>query len=65
MGKMHIPTIELEGSSRQVEEILDIIDKLTEYEYLFIMDISENGYLSEKQENLVTEIYYKYIGKFQ
>ena len=64
MGKMTIPTIELEGSSGQIEELMDLIDDLTEYEYLFIMDISESGYLSEKQENLVNEIYYKYIGRY-
>jgi len=65
MGKMHIPTIELEGSSRQIEEILDIIDELSDFEYTFIMDMAEGNLLSEKQEAIITEIYYKYIGRFQ
>lgn len=44
-----------------IEGLLDIADELTEWEYAFVMGISESGYMSEKQSDIVNKMVYDKI----
>jgi len=49
--------------SEEINAILEDIDnlRLTDWEYDFIMNVAEKEFLSEKQSDIITQIYKKYI----
>lgn len=44
-----------------VEDLLDIADELTDWEYQFVLGIAEKGYMSDKQSDVVNKMIYDKI----